>query len=278
MGALLRETWEGFVRHNAQWLAAALAYYAIFAIAPLIIVAVEVTGFFLRTHHEALKLVYHYLRDSTGSGDQAVRSIVDSTFGQPQHGVYGQIIAWSIFVIAAVGLFNALQFALNTVWEIVPERMTVTVAIRQRLWSFVVMLAIAMLLLLTLILNTATASLRAYVVDKPAGLALFVNGGDFVLSFLVLWIAFAVMFEFLPESRIAWRYAWIGAGVTAFFFVAGQALVGLYLSRSGVTSAYGAFGSVIALLIWVNYSAQIVLLGAEFTHAYAQRFPNHVRS
>jgi membrane protein len=276
MGALLRETWSEFTRHRSQWLAAALAYYAIFAIAPLIIVAVEVAGFFLRTHSGALDLVYHYLHSSTGTGEDAVRSIVDATFNQPHRSIIAQIVAWGIFVIAAVGLFNGLQFALNTIWDVVPERMTIALAIRERAWSFIIMLAIALLLLLTLILNTAMAALRAQVANTTATLGLLVHGGDLILSFFVLWAAFAVMFEFLPDYRIAWRYVWIGAGVTSFFFVIGQFLVGLYLGHSGVTSAYGAFGSLIALLIWVNYSAQIVLFGAQFTRTCERRSSNHV--
>jgi membrane protein len=169
-----------------------------------------------------------------------------------------------------------LQFALNTIWDVVPERMTIALAIHQRAWSFLIMLAIALLLLLTLILNTAMAALRAQVANTTASLAVLVHGGDLILSFFVLWAAFAVMFEFLPDYRIAWRHVWIGAGVTSFFFVIGQFLVGLYLGRSGVTSAYGAFGSLIALLIWVNYSAQIVLFGAQFTRTCERRSPNHV--
>jgi uncharacterized BrkB/YihY/UPF0761 family membrane protein len=182
--ALLRQTWAEFGRHHAQWLAAALAYFAAFAVAPLIVVFVEVAGFFVHSHRHVMNEIFRYVDRDAGSGAHAIRQIVASSLAQPRNGVFAELLGWGIFIVAALGLFSATQFALNTVWDSLPAKST--------LWTFL--------------------------------------------------------------------------------FVAGQFLVGWYLGRAGLASTYGVFGSLVAFLLWVNYSAQILLFGAEFTHVYARRF------
>ncbi len=263
---LLRAAWAAYQRHNAQWLAAALAYFAAFAVAPLIIVVVAITGAFLRGHQSVFADVYARL---PGPETVAVRQIVAATLGQPRHGLIAQIAGWVFFAIAALGLFGSLQFALNTAWDVVPPKMGVWQTVRRRAVSFAMMLAVAALLLLSVIADAALTAVLAYLPHAFGGQATLVKGADFVLSFAIVWLLFALLFEFLPDARIAWRDVWIGAGITALLFVAGQFLLGFYLGRAGIGSAYGAFGSLVVFLLWANYSAQIVLFGAEFTHVYA---------
>jgi membrane protein len=141
--------------------------------------------------------------------------------------------------------------------------------VRRRTVNFAMMLSVAALLLLSVVADAALTAVMAYLPHAFGGQATLVKGADFVLSFAIVWLLFAVLFEFLPDARIAWRDVWVGAGITALLFVAGQFLLGLYLGRVGVGSAYGAFGSLVVFLLWANYSAQIVLFGAEFTHVYA---------
>jgi membrane protein len=265
---LFRATWVAYQRHNAQWLAAALAYFAAFAVAPLIIVVVAIAGAFLHGHQRAVNDVYTRL---PGPETAAVRQIVAATLGQPRHGLIAQIAGWALFVIAALGLFGSLQFALNTTWDVIPQKMSIWQTVRRRAVSFVMMLAVAALLLLSVIADAVLTAVLAYLPHAFGGQAALVKGVDFVLSFAIVWLLFAVLFEFLPDARIAWRDVWIGAGITALLFVAGQFLLGFYLGRAGVSSAYGAFGSLVVFLLWANYSAQIVLFGAEFTHVYAVR-------
>ena len=253
---LLRSTWAAYQRHNSQWLAAALAYFAAFAIASA----------FLHGHQSAINEIYSRL---PGPETVAVRQIVSATLGQPRQGLIAQIAGWAFFVIAALGLFGSLQFALNTTWDVTPQKMGIWQTIRRRAVSFVMMLAVAALLLLSVIADAALTAVLAYLPHAFGDQATLVKGTDSALSFAIVWLLFAVLFEFLPDARIAWRDVWMGAGITALLFVAGQFLLGFYLGRAGIGSAYGAFGSLVVFLLWANYSAQIVLFGAEFTHVYA---------
>jgi membrane protein len=266
-----KTTWSEFQRHNCQWLAAALAYFTAFAIAPLIIVLVEIAGAVLGNHQQALNQIFDYLKRDAGPGAGAVQSIVQSTFSQPRAGVIAQIVGWAVFAIAAIGLFNALQFALNTVWDVKPKRTGIWQAICSRWTAFLVIVGIAALLFVSILLNTALTLLSSKMMALGPFFPTFAKILDFIVSFGVLWVAFAILYEYLPEVRIQWRDVWVGSALTSFLFVVGQFLLGWYLGRAGVSSSYGAFGSLVVFLIWVNYSAQIMLFGAEFTHVYAQR-------
>jgi membrane protein len=206
-----------------------------------------------------------------GPGTAAVSQIVTATLARPQHSLAAQILGWAIVVFAALGLFGSLQFALNTAWEVQSPGRSLRQTILRRIAGFAMMLAVAALLVLSVIANTLLAAAELYFSHLFAGVGTLVKAGDFALSFAVVWLLFALLFEYLPDARIAWRDVWLGAGLTALLFVAGQFLLGWYLGRAGISSAYGAFGSLAVFLLWVNYSAQILLFGAEFTHVYAQR-------
>ena len=268
----LKDVWGDFQRHNGQWLAAALAYFTAFAVAPLIIVVVEIAGLVIHDHQRVLNLIFGYLHRDAGAGAGAVRQIVSSTFNEPRKGVPAEIVGWVVFIVAALGLFNSVQFAINNAWDLTPQRLTLRQAIRQRLSGFCVMMAIALLLLISIGVNTVLTMGSGYLTGVFSGFATLMKIADFAISFLVIWGAFALLFEYLPECRIEWRDVRVGAAITAFLFVVGQFLLGWYLGRAGISSGYGAFGSLVVFLIWVDYSAQIMLLGAEFTHLWAQRY------
>ncbi|MFN2449743.1 MAG: YihY/virulence factor BrkB family protein [Candidatus Baltobacteraceae bacterium] len=269
---LLKTTWQEFGKHHSQWLAAALAYFAAFAIAPLIIVLVEIAGLFLGSHHQTLNMIYTYMQRDAGAGAAgAIKAIVSATFNQQRKGALAQIIGWVIFFVAAIGLFSAVQFALNNVWDVEPKKMGWKETLKERGVAFAVMLGIVALMMLSMFANTALTVAGHYLGHLFPGLGTLLKVADFVLSFGVIWLAFAVLFEYLPDCRIEWRDVWVGAGLTSLLFVSGQFLLGWYLGRAGVTSAFGAFGALIIFLIWVNYSSQIMLFGAEFTRAYARR-------
>ena len=273
-----KQSWAEFQRHNGQWLAAALAYFAAFAVAPLIIVLVEIAGLAIQDHQRVLNMIFDYLQRDAGAGAGAVKQIVSATFNQPRKGILAEIIGWIVFIVAAVGLFAAVQFALNTVWDVAPKKMTLMDTIRQRGWSFVVMLGIALLLLVSMGVNAVLTMMSSYLTQVFPGFATLMKIADFAVSFGVLWGAFALLFEYLPECKIEWRDVWVGAAVTSFLFVVGQFLLGWYLGRAGVSSGYGAFGSLVVFLIWVNYSAQIMLFGAEVTQVYAKRYGSQTES
>lgn len=270
---LTRETFTEFQRHKAHWLAAAIAYFTIFAVAPLIIVVVEIAGFFLGQHEAVLSQLYGYMSSSAGpSAAHGIHSIVAATFSQHKTDLLAQIIAWTVFVVAAVGLFTSLQEALNTVCEVPPGKKTFLETIKGRVLSFGMVLGIAFLLIMSLGVNavlTVAGHAMAHVIPGFPTLAKLL---DSVFSLAMVTALFALLFKYLPERRIAWRDVWIGATVSALLFVAGQFLLGWYLGRAGVSSGYGEFGGLIVFLIWAYYSAQIMLFGAEFTRVYARRF------
>ncbi|MFZ0032663.1 MAG: YihY/virulence factor BrkB family protein [Candidatus Cybelea sp.] len=273
MVALARETFSEFQRHKAHWLAAAIAYFTIFAIAPLTIVVVEIAGLFLGEHEAVLNRLYGYMSSSAGpSAANGIQSIVAATFSQHRTGLLPQIIAWTVFVVAAVGLFSSLQEALNTVWDVTPEKKTLLATVKGRVLSFGMVLAIAFLLLVSLGINAALTIASHAMAHVIPGFPTLAKLLDFGVSFAMVTALFALLFEYLPERRIAWRDVWLGAAVSALLFVAGQFLLGWYLGRAVVSSGYGAFGGLIVFLIWTYYSAQIMLFGAEFTRVYARRF------
>jgi membrane protein len=270
---LVKETFSEFQRHKVQWLAAAIAYFTIFAVAPLIIVVVEIVGLFLGQHQKTLDSLYGYMSSSAGaSAAHGVQAIVTATFSERKAGFVAQLFGWAVFVVGAVGLFSALQEAFNTIWDVKPEKKTLLETIKRRALSFGMVLGIAFLLLVSLGVNavlTIASHAMADVIPESPFIAKLL---DFGVSVPMVTALFALLFEYLPEQRIAWRDVWLGATVSALLFVVGQSLLGWYLGRSGVSSGYGAFGGLIAFLIWTFYSAQIMLFGAEFTHVYARRF------
>jgi membrane protein len=268
---VLRETWNGYQRHNAAWLAAALAYFGVFAVAPLIVVLVEIAGFFFHDHRHVLNVIFRYMQRDFGSGSEAVRQMVWASFNQPRHTLIAQIAGWALFVLGALGLFSSLQFALNTAWDVAPQKNGVAGLLRARALGFGMVLAVALLLLVSVFANAALMAASAYLVHAFAALATLAKIADFLLSLAIIWLLFGLLMQYLPDCRIEWRDVWLGAGLTAFLFTVGQFLLGWYLGRAGVSSAYGAFGSLAVFLLWANYSAQIFLFGAEFTHVCAKQ-------
>lgn len=272
MVPLVKTTWSEFQRHNAQWLAAALAYFTVFAIAPLIIILVQIAGLVLGNNQQAFNEIFEYLRRDAGpAAASAVQAIVQTTMHQPRNGQLAQIIGWAVVVIGAIGLFNALQFALNSIWDVKPKRTGVWQAVCSRWTAFLAILGIAALLFISMLLNAALTVLSQAMLNLGPFFPTLAKGLDFIVSFAVLWAAFAFLYKYLPDVKVEWRDVSVGAAITSLLFVTGQFLLGWYLGRAGISSGYGAFGSLVVFLIWVYYSAQIVLLGAEFTHVFTMR-------
>lgn len=271
--ALAKETFGEFQRHKSQWLAAAIAYFTVFAVAPLVIVVVEIAGFFLGSHQRVLDQLYGYMDTSAGpSAAHGIEAIVSATLSQRKAGIISQVVGWTVFAFAALGLFSSLQEALNTVWDVAPQKRNLLETIRERLLSFAAVLGIAFLLLVSLGLNALLTIASSALSHVFPGFPVLLKVLDFAVSLALVTALFGLMFEFLPECKIAWRDVWLGAAVSAILFVIGQFLLGWYLGRAGVSSGYGSFGGLIVFLIWVYYSAQIMLFGAEFTRVYAKRF------
>jgi membrane protein len=241
-----------------------------FAVAPLVIVVAELAGLVVGHHQAVLNELYRYLKLTAGpSAAHGVQAVVVATFSQRRAGLLAEIIGWAVFVLAAMGLFGALQDALNTVWDVVPKKKRILEMIRSRLLSFGMVLCLAFVLLVSLGLNTIMTVAAAAAARISPALPAVLEGVDFVASLALVVIVFSLIYRYLPEQRIAWRDVWIGAIASAILFVGGQFLLGWYLGRVGLSSTFGSFGDIVVFLLWAFYSAQILLLGAEFTHLYA---------
>ena len=266
---LVRRTVSEWRQDRAQRLGASLAYYTVFSLPPLLLVAVWLVSWVF--HGDAIARIEAQLAALVS--DDAAHTIAEAIRATRQS-VGGGWLATSLGVAAmllgATGVFAQLQDAMNTIWEVEPaEGRGVLGVIFDRFLSFGMVLAIGFLLLVSLLVSAAIAAFSGYVGDRFPGVAVLAQGLEVAASFLLITTLFALIFKFLPDADTAWRDVMIGAAVTAALFEVGKFGIGFYLGRGHVGSAYGAASVVVVLLIWVYYSAQILFLGAEFTQVYA---------
>ena len=269
---LLKATLDDWLEDNAQRLSAALAYYSIFSIAPLLVIAISVAGLVLGEEAVRGQLATQlsaYLGPQAAAG---VQSMVQSA-SKPSDGWSGAVIGFATLLLGAAGIFGQLQDALNTIWEVKRKSNGGWKGfVRARLLNFGVVLVIGFLLLISLLLTTALAALNGYF-ERLMGIPPFVGAVlAFFLSFSVVTTLFAFIFKVLPDARIEWRHVWIGAVVTALLFELGKFALSFYLGRESTASSFGAAGSVVIILLWVFYASCILLFGAEFTQVYAREF------
>jgi membrane protein len=271
MPSMLKHSLRHFQRHKAQWLAAAIAYYLTFAIAPLIIVVVAIAGLVLGHHRAVLDEIYAYIGAAAGQASAtAIQSIVHTAFTQMQSGALAKTIGWVIFLVATIGLFTVLQDALNIVWDVTPTKQTLADFLRSRAVAVASIVAIALLLTVSLTANSALTIAGNALASASPSLPFLMKSLDFSISFLVVAGLLCLIYKFLPACRVEWRDVWLGSVLTSLLFVIGQFLLGWYLGRAAASSPFGAFTSLIVFLLWTNYSAQILLFGAEFTQVFAQ--------
>jgi membrane protein len=266
---LLRQAAADWQRDNAARLGAALSYYTLFSVAPLLVVAIGVAG--LAFGREAAQgQIVRELQGLVGeAGARALQDMVEAS-RRPQAGVLATVVGVATLLLGATGAFAELKSALNVVWD-VPERGGgLKALLLGRLWSFAMVLAIGFLLMVSLVLSAAIAAADGFFhwMGVPGAAAQLANAA---VSFVVITVLFALIFKFLPDTEVAWGDVWAGAVFTSALFAVGKAAIGLYLGRSGLASAYGAAGSVVVLVVWVYYAAQIFFFGAEMTQAYARR-------
>ncbi len=269
---LIQETYAEWNKDHASRLAAAMSYYTIFSIAPLLVIAIAVAGLVFG-REAAMHQVVGQIRDLVGEdGAQVIQSILQNA-SKTTSGIVATVVGVVTLLIGASGAFGQLQDSLNTIWEVKPRKgRGVKGVLRDRLLSFSMVLMIGFLLLVSLILSAFLAGVGKYLSDLLPMSSTVLQAMNFGLSLAVTSFLFALIFKVLPDAIIRWRDVWVGAMVTALLFSLGRFLIGLYLGRSSIGSAYGAAGSLVVLLLWVYYSAQILFLGAEFTQVYARKF------
>ena len=268
----LKATIDEYSNDKVPKLAAALSYYTVFSIAPLLVIAIAVAGFVFGAD-AAQGRVAQEIKGLVGDqGAQFVQTAIQKT-NQTGGGVLATILGVVTLLIGATAAFIELQDSLNMVWKVKPKPgAPIKSFIRDRLISSGLVLAIGFLLLVSLLISAGLSALQDYlgrILSIPPFILQLVN---IVISLGVIFVMFSLLFRFLPDVDISWRDVWIGALATTILFVAGRFLISLYLGHGSVGSTYGAAGSMAILLVWVYYSAQILFLGAEFTYVYATRF------
>lgn len=254
----------------APSMGAALSYYMLFSIAPLLIIVIALAGF---VFGEAAVRgeVFSQLSGLMGAdGARAVEALLKSA-SRPEEGLIATVVGILVLLVGATTALAELQSALDRIWRAptLPILGGARSFVRARLLSFAMILCVSMLLVVSLVMSAAVAALGKWWGAWFAGWEILAHVADLVLSFTLTTLLFAMVYKVVPRVRIAWRDVWVGAAVTAMLFAIGKVLIGLYLGRSGVTSGFGAAGSLVLVMVWVYYSAQIFLIGAEFTWVYA---------
>ena len=271
--SILKKTASDWLEDQAPTLGAALAYYTVFSLAPLLIIAIAIAGLVLG-QEAAQGQIFNQLRGLLGDeSGKAMQEMVQSASAKPASGVTATLIGVVTLLFGASGVFGQLQTSLNTIWEVQPKPgRGIWGILRDRILSFGFILVVGFLLLVSLLLTAGVALVAEWFGGMFPGMEILTQIVNFVLSLVIITLLFAMIFKFLPDAKIAWHDVWIGAFITALLFTIGKLALGLYLGKSGVESSYGAAGSLIVLLLWVYYSSQILFFGAEFTQVYANRF------
>jgi membrane protein len=271
--SLLKQTFQEWLQDKAPQLGAALAYYTVFSLAPLILVLLAIVGVIFRddpagTWHKITQQMSYFLDPSAL---QVVQDIAQKA-SQPGKSTIATIIGIALAIFGASGVFGQLQDALNTIWGVKAKpTQSIWGFLRSRFLSFAMVAGICFLLLVSLAIEALLKGFSHYVQSVlPDGIVIAVTV-YLVFDFAVVVLLFGMIFKFLPDVKIQWRDVWIGAVMTAILFGIGKWLLGFYLGSGAAGSAYGAASSLITLLLWVYYSSQILLFGAEFTQVYAAR-------
>jgi len=275
----LLKIWTFIKDMYAEWqadacfqLAAALSYYSVFSLAPIIVVAVSVAGYFFGREAVTGEM-YEQIRDLIGSdGAAAIQKMVESAYLQDR-GLFPTVVGLLTLLFSATIAFTALQDALNKIYKVQADPQSGILAmVINRLLSFALVLAIGFLLMVSLtvdiIINVLDDYIQRILVDYSIYLIRAIQIG---ISFSIITLLFAMIFKFLPDVKIRWRHVWKGAILTAALFTLGKSLIGLYLGKSDLTSTYGAAASIVIILLWVNYSSWILFIGAEYIYVYVKR-------
>jgi len=267
---LLRQTVSAWSEDDAPSMGAALAYYSLFSIAPLLVIVIAVTGLVFG-EEVARRDVFAELADLMGPDNAvAVQGLLEQA-ARPSEGLLAAAVGFGVLLVGATTVFAELQNSLDRIWRAPPADTSrgLWIFLRARLLSFGLILGIGFLLIVSLVVSAALSALGKWWAPMLEGWQVLARVLDIAISFGVLTVAFAMIYKFMPRVRIPWRDVWVGAAVTALLFTIGKLAIGAYIGRTEVASQFGAAASLAVLLLWVYYAAQVFLMGAEFTRVYA---------
>jgi membrane protein len=276
--------WQFFKNVFAQWLddepfllASSLSYYTLFSVAPLLVIAIAVAGLVFGQEAAQNQIVETIGGMIGPEGAQAIQGMIENASAKPKTGIISTVLGGVTLLIGAGGVVGQLQTSLNKVWGVEPKSgQGMWVFIRQRFISFAMVLAVGFLLLVSLVVTALLTAFSQFMGSVIGGAEFLGHILDVGVSFAFVTLLFAMIYKFVPDAKIQWKDVWIGAALTSILFTIGKFLIGFYLGSTGVTSAYGAAGSLVTILLWVFYSSLIFLLGAEFTQGYASTYGSGV--
>jgi membrane protein len=268
---VVRDAFRGLSQDRGRILGAALAYYTVFSIAPLFLIAIAAAGAFFGAAARAQ--IFESLRALIGTNAaRAMEAVASSAAQNRQTGIITTIVGVLTLLVGASGVFRQLQESLNIIWKAsAPPEKGFLRMLRRQLLSYSMVLAIMFLLLVSLLLSTTLATVTGFLGKELPGGPFFWHAVNFLSSFALVSVLFGAIFKILPDVRLRWRDALLGGAATSFLFTIGKSLISLYLGHAALTSVYGATGSFIVVLLWVFYSSEILFFGAELTRAYVTR-------
>ena len=273
LGKLFKTTFIEWNEKDPFRQSAVIAYYAIFSIPGLLVLIITIAGYFFgddTVNQDILSQVSSTLGSETAL---QIKDILEKS-NQSKSTMWGSIVGIIILLIGATGVFVELQKTLNLIWNVkVKKQNGVILYLKSRMFSFGLILAIAFLLIISLVISTALAAMSDWVkVDTSAFMITVFNILNFIISLVVISLLFAMIFKILPDAKIEWKHVWLGSLVTGLLFTIGKTGLAYYFGQAEPASIYGAAGSVILILLWVSYSSMILFFGAEFTAAYAKMY------
>lgn len=268
---MIKTAGKDFMADNAPRLGAALSYYTIFSLSPLLLLVIGIASLWF-DDNQARQTIFSQAEGIMGEKGAAALQEMLVNPEKKDSGIIATVIASVTLIFGATGAFAQLQTALNQIWEVkVKPGGGIKGFIKTRLLSFTMILVIGFLLLVSLVVSAAVTALSSYIGRYFPGQEVIAQILTFALSFAVVTVLFAMIFKLLPDAQIPWREVWFGAVVTAILFTIGKSALGIYLGRPGVTSSFGMAGSLVLILLWVYYSSQILFFGAEITQVHAYR-------
>ena len=271
LAALAKDAFAGWQRDEAASMGAALAFYTLFSMAPLLLLVISVAGLVIGDD-VARGLIHEQLVTLLGEQGASAIAAVLTADDERSEGLIAAGVSLATLVLGATTVFAELRRDLDRIWQHEAKAAGgLRSFIGARLWSFGLVLTIGLLLMVSLVLSAAVTALGAYWAESLPGSPLLLRALEFGVSMVVVTFLFAMIYKILPSVRLAWNDVWIGAAATSFLFWIGKWLIGIYIAKSAVASPFGAAGTLVIVIVWVYYSAQIFFLGAEFTRAYALR-------
>jgi membrane protein len=267
---LIKQTVDEWQQDEAPRMGASLAYYALFSLAPLLVIVIFIIGLVYKG--DTVGHIQGQVQSLVGADAAKTVAVAIHNAGAFGHGIIATIVSFVILSLGATGVFSELHTAMNKIWKVRRRQKSFILSmLSDKFASFTMVLAIAFLLLISMILSAVLSAVTAYFSYLLPGADFLWHIADLVVSFGVVTLLFALLFRYVPDERITWTDVWIGAAATALLFDVGKFVIGFSIGQSSVGSMFGAAGSIVVILAWVYYSSQLVFLGAEFTHVYAKQ-------